>query len=118
MFEAASIRDWIGSNVVDPAGDTIGPLESIYFDTATDAPAFAAVRTGILGRYRLRFVPLDGATVTPKHLNVMYDKKVVKDAPSIDTDGELEAAVEPEVYAHYGLPYATGSGGERRLGRR
>ena len=118
MFEAASIRDWIGSNVVDPAGDTIGPLESIYFDTATDAPAFAAVRTGMLGRHRLRFVPLDGATVTPKHLVVVHDKRLVKDAPSIDTDGELEAAQEPEVYAHYGLPYATGSGGERRLGRR
>lgn len=118
MFEAANIRDWIGSNVVDPSGDAIGPLESVYFDTATDAPAFAAVRTGIIGRHRLRFVPLAGATVTPKHLVVVHDKRLVKDAPSIDTDGELEAAQEPEIYAHYDLPYATGSGGERRLGRR
>lgn len=90
----------------------------IDFDTATEASAFAAVRTGIIGRYRLRFVPLDGATVTPKHLNVVHEKQLVKDAPSIDTDGELAAALEPEVSAHDGLPYVTGSGGEWRLGRR
>jgi hypothetical protein len=118
MFEAASIRDWIGMGVVDPDGDTIGPLESIYFDTATDAPSFAAVRTGIIGRYKLSFVPLDGATVTPKHLNVVHGKRLVKDAPSIPTDGELEAADEPAIFAHYDLPYSVGANGERRLGRR
>ncbi|GAA2176146.1 PRC-barrel domain-containing protein [Agrococcus versicolor] len=118
MFEAANIRDWIGSNVVDPDGDTIGQLESVYFDTATDAPAFATVRTGIIGRHKLSFVPLAGATVTPKHLNVAHGKRLVKDAPSIPTDGELEAADEPAVYAHYGLGYAVGANGERRLGRR
>lgn len=118
MFEAASIRDWIGSSVVDPSGDAIGPLESIYFDTATETPAFATVRTGIIGRYRLSFVPLDGATVSPKHLHVVHDKRLVKDAPAIATDGELEASDEPAIYAHYGLPYAVGANGERRLGRR
>jgi len=118
MFEAASIRDWIGMSVVDPAGDTIGPLESIYFDTSTELPSFAAVRTGMIGRHKLSFVPLDGATVSPKHLNVVHDKRLVKDAPSIPTDGELEAAQEPDLFAHYGLPYAVGVNGERRLGRR
>lgn len=117
MFEAENLRDWIGLPVVDPAGDKIGQLESVYFDTSSDSPSFATVQTGIVGK-KLIFVPLDGAVVAPKHLKVQFDKKVVKDAPSIDTDGELEAALEPEVYAHYGLPYVTGSGGERRLGRR
>ncbi|WIB34973.1 hypothetical protein [Curtobacterium sp. MCJR17_043] len=56
--------------------------------------------------------------MTPKHLVVTFDKKAVKDAPSIATDGELDAALEPELFAHYGLPYQPGAGGERRLGRR
>ena len=118
MFEAENIRDWIGMPVVDPEGDKVGSLESIYFDTAADQPAFAPVTAGLLGRSRLVFVPLQGAVVTPKHLKVQFEKKLVKDAPSIETDGELEASREPAVFEHYGLVYQTGAGGERRLGRR
>lgn len=118
MFEAANIRDWIGLTVVDEADDKVGTLESIYYDTSTSEPAFGALTSGIVGFHKLLFVPLAGALVTPKNLRVAFPKKLVKDAPSIATDGELDAALEPELYQHYGLPYQTGSGGERRLGRR
>ena len=83
-----------------------------------DEPAFATVRVGFIGRHRLVFVPLAGATVTPKAVRVRYDKKVVTDAPSIDLDGELAAADEPAVFAHYNLPYEPGASGARRLARR
>jgi hypothetical protein len=118
MFEAENPRDWIGLSVVDPEDSKIGSLESIYFDTATDTPAFAAVHVGLLGGQKLVFVPLRGAVVAPKYLKVTSAKKLVKEAPSIATDGELEAAQEPELFAHYDIPYVTGSNGERRLGRR
>jgi hypothetical protein len=118
MFEPENIRDWLGLPVVDVDGDKVGTLESIYFDTATETPAFATVTQGILGRSRLTFVPLEGATVAPKHLKVAVAKKLVKDAPSIDTDGELEASREPAIFEHYGLTYLPGATGERRLGRR
>ncbi|QKS14339.1 PRC-barrel domain-containing protein [Curtobacterium sp. Csp1] len=118
MFEATDIRDWIGLTVVDEADDKVGTLESIYYDTATSEPAFGSVTTGLVGFQKLLFVPLVGATVAPKHLRVAFPKKLVKDAPTIPTDGELEASTEPVLYEHYGLQYQTGSGGERRLGRR
>ncbi|BDZ52221.1 photosystem reaction center subunit H [Frondihabitans sucicola] len=118
MFEAENLRDWIGLAVVDQDEDKVGTLESIYFDTATDRPAFATVQMGILGRQKLVFVPLEGAVVAPKHLKVTSGKKKIKDAPFIATDGELEAADEPAIFTYYELPYQTGSGGERRLGRR
>lgn len=117
MFEAENLRDWIGEPVVDLDGDRVGTLESVYFDTATDAPAFATVQSGVIGK-KLIFVPLNGAVVSPKYLKVQYGKKIIKDAPSIPTDGELQASAEPEIFQHYGLEYQTGSGGERRLGRR
>ena len=69
-------------------------------------------------RHRLVFVPLDRATVGPSYVKVAYGKKQVKDAPSIDTDGELPATDEEAVFKHYGLAYEPGAGGERRLGRR
>jgi hypothetical protein len=118
MFPAENLRDWRGEKVIDPEDNKIGELEAVYVDTATDQPAFATVKVGIIGRHRLVFVPLDGATVSPSALRVRYDKKLVGDAPGIDTDGELAAADEPALFAHYRLPYQPGAAGERRLARR
>jgi hypothetical protein len=118
MFEADNIRDWRERDVVDADGDKIGELEAIYVDTASDQPAFGSVKVGMVGRRRLTFVPLDRATVGPSYLRVAYPKKLVRDAPSIGTDGELAAADEKPLFEHYGLTYQQGAGGERRLARR
>ncbi|GAA3142126.1 PRC-barrel domain-containing protein [Streptomyces rameus] len=118
MFEASDIREWRGHDVVDADGHKIGALESVYVDTGTDQPAFATVTVGLPTRRRLAFVPLAGATVGPGYLKVVHGKDRVKKAPSIDTDGELPAAEEAAVFAHYEMPYAPGAGGERRLARR
>jgi PRC-barrel domain len=118
MFEAENIRDWRNHDVVDPEGHKIGQLEAVYVDTGTDQPAFATVRMGMIGRHRLAFVPLQGATVAPDKLRVAYPKGQVKDAFSIDLDGELAAEDESVVFQHYGLPYQPGLSGERRLARR
>jgi hypothetical protein len=117
VFEAEDVRDWLGHDVVDAGGSKIGALESVYYDTATQQAAFASVKVGLVSR-KLVFVPLAGATVAPGHLRVTVDRKLVKDAPSIDTDGELTADLEPAVFEHYGLAYVRGATGERRLGRR
>jgi hypothetical protein len=95
MFPAENLRDWRGKKVIDPESDKIGELEAVYVDTATDEPSFITVKVGFIGRHRLVFVPLAGATVTPDAVRVRHEKKLVQDAPSIDTDGELAAADEP-----------------------
>lgn len=118
MFPAENLRDWRGSNVIDPDGSKIGELEAVYVDTATDQPAFLTVKTGFIGRHRLVFVPAAGATVTPAAVRVRWVKKQVREAPSIDTDGELLATDEPAVFAHYQLEYVPGLNGERRIARR
>jgi sporulation protein YlmC with PRC-barrel domain len=85
MFEATDIREWRGHDVVDTEGHKIGELEAIYVDTSTDRPASATVRVGMPTRHRLTFVPLDQATIGPGHVKVSFDRKQVKDAPSIPT---------------------------------
>lgn len=114
-FPAENIRLWAGKDVVDAKGDKIGSMESIYYDTAADEAAFAAVQVGLVGKH-LVFAPLHGAVVGPGYVKVQVDKKLVRDAPSLGMDGELTRDQEAAVFAHYGLPYdATG---DRRLGRR
>src|SRR5689334_19541324 len=118
MFPAENLRDWRGQKVIDPDGGKIGELEAVYVDTATDEPSFATVKVGMIGFHRLVFVPLIGATVRPDAVRVRFDKKLVGAAPTIETDGELTAADEPAVFAHYDLPYAPSSAGGRALARR
>ncbi len=118
VFEAADIREWRGHDVVDAGGHKIGALEAIYVDTGTDLPSFGTVRVGMPTRHRLVFVPLDHATVGPGYLKVRYDKKQVKDAPAIGTDGELPAGDEEAIFKHYGLTYQPGADGARLLARR
>jgi hypothetical protein len=118
MFEAGNIREWRGHKVVDADGRKIGELEAVYFDTSTDLPSFGTVRIGAPARHRLVFVPLDEATVGPGYLKVGYDRKLVKQAPAIGTDGELPAGEEEAVFRHYDRTYQPGATGERRLARR
>jgi hypothetical protein len=119
VIPAENIRDWRGKPVVDPDEARIGELEAVYVDTLGDQPAFATVRvSSLFGKAHLVFAPLGGAVVTPDHVKVAFSKALVREAPSIDTDGELLAEDEPGVFGHYGLEYRTGSLGERRLARR
>lgn len=117
-FPAENIRDWREHDVVDVHGDKVGSLEAVYFDTESDQATFASVRVGMIGRHRLVFVPLTDAVVAPSYVKVTAEKKLIKDAPSIETDGELTSDLEPAVFEHYGLTYQPGISGERRLGRR
>ena len=118
MFEAADIREWRGHDVVHSGDHKIGELEAVYVATSTDPPSFGIVKAGMPTRHRLVFVPLSRATVGPGYLKVAYDRKQVKDSPSIITDGELPAADEEAIFKHYGLTYQPGTNGERQLARR
>ena len=118
MFPAENIRDWRGRAVVDADGRKIGELEAVYVDTVTDEPAFVTVKVGMIGRHRLTFVPLADAKVSPNHVRLSIRRDQAKGAPSIDTDGELLATMEPDLFSHYGIEYTPGAAGERRLARR
>jgi hypothetical protein len=118
MFEATDIREWRGHDVTDAEGHKVGELEAVYVDTGTDLPSFATVRVGLPTRHRLVFVPLNEAAVGPGYLKVAYNRSLVKDAPSIDTDGELPADGEEAIFTHYGLTYQPRAGGARLLARR
>ena len=119
MFPAENLRDWRGKKVIDPDGSKIGDLDGVYVDTATDEPTFVTVRVGTLaGRLKLVFAPVAGATVSPAAVRLQHPKKLVKDAPSIELDGEFGPDEERDVFAHYDLEYVPGLSGERRLAQR
>ena len=113
---AEDIKEWRGEDVLDPAGEKLGKLDEVYYDTETDQPGFAAVKSGVIGKH-VTLVPLAGATVGHDFLRVTASKDQVKNAPSLDPDAELSAEDEASSYGYFGLDYAPAGQGARRLAK-
>jgi hypothetical protein len=116
MIVVEDIKEWRGQDVVDAQGQKLGKLEEIYYDTETDRPAFAAVKSGTLSKH-LTLLPLAGATVGRDHLSVSAGKEQFKQAPSFPTDVDLSADDEQQAYAFYGLEYRPTGVSARRLAK-
>jgi uncharacterized protein (TIGR02271 family) len=116
MTQVTEAYEWRGRNVVSSDGDKIGTIEEIYLDTDTGQPEWATVRTGLLGTQHT-FVPL--AQVDHHHGEVVvpYSKDQVKDAPSVDPDGQLSHEEEDRLYDHYGVGGSGTGGSEQPAGR-
>jgi uncharacterized protein (TIGR02271 family) len=112
MSKSTDVLEWRGRTVVDRDGEKIGKLDEIYVDRQTNEPEWALVNTGLFGT-KSSFVPLQGAAPADDDVRVAYAKNQVKDAPSIDPDGELSPQEEEGLYRHYALDYSeqrSGSG--------
>jgi uncharacterized protein (TIGR02271 family) len=107
MPDIDTVRSWQGATMVDPDGDKIGTIESIYVDDQTGEPEWALVNTGLFGT-KSSFVPLAQASGSGDQVQVPYEKQLVKDAPRVDTDQHLSEAEEQELWRHYGLDYGSG----------
>lgn len=99
------VKQWRGQDVLDPEAKKLGRLVEILYDTQTDTPAFALVRSGRVGGRRVTLVPLSGASAGQDYLRVATDKNAFKNAPSFDPEGELSAEDEARAYDYYGLAY-------------
>jgi uncharacterized protein (TIGR02271 family) len=105
-----NVLEWRGQELLDNDGQKIGTIEEIYLDTETDQPEWALVKTGLFGG-KGTFVPLQQANPSGDGIQVPFEKNHVKDAPNVDSDGELSQSEEQTLYQHYGLDY-----GESRSG--
>jgi uncharacterized protein (TIGR02271 family) len=98
-------QSWQGRTMVDPAGDKLGTIDAIYLDDETGQPEWATVTSGMFTA-KTAFVPLSQAQDTGDSVQVPYDKQQVKNAPTMEADGQLSQDEEAELYRHYGLDYS------------
>lgn len=110
MTQVTEAYEWRGRDVVGTGGEKIGSLEEVYLDTGSDRPEWATVKTGLFGM-KQSFVPLRDADPVGGKVLVPYSKDQVKDAPSVDPDGDLSPAEEERLYAHYGIAIGGASTG-------
>jgi uncharacterized protein (TIGR02271 family) len=92
--------------MVGSDGERIGKITEIYEDPNTGKPEWATVSSGLFGS-KSNFVPLAGASPTGEDVRADVTKDQVKDAPGVETDGELSEEEEVRLFEHYGVPYTT-----------
>lgn len=106
MPEMTDAYEWHGRNIVGSDGEKIGKLSEIYDDPETGKPEWATVSSGLFGT-KSNFVPLAGASASGEDVRVRVTKDQVKDAPGVETDGELSEQEEQRLFEHYGVPYTS-----------
>lgn len=99
------LETWVGRPSVDKNGNKLGAIADVYMDDATGNPEWLAVVINGLFTNRVSFVPLAGAEEDGESVRVAYAKSLIKDAPSMELDGDLGAEEEERLYRHYGIPY-------------
>ncbi|RJT75116.1 DUF2382 domain-containing protein [Arthrobacter cheniae] len=103
------------SHVLASDGSKVGSAGQVYLDDQTGDPSWVTVKTGLFGTSE-SFAPLQGANVTGDDVTIGYTKEQVKDAPRVESDGELSPEEEETLYRHYGLSGHTGTTGTGNTG--
>ena len=117
MAELTEARDYRGRFLCDSNGERIGTIEEVYLDVETEEPDWALVNTAEQGT-RLSFVPLrDAVSVGDEDVRVPVPPDRIRDAATIEPDGELSAEQEAQLYEHYGMDYSEPSGAQSEEGQ-
>ncbi len=105
MTTMSDAYTWQGRDVVDSDGEKIGAIKEIYEDLHTGKPEWGLVTSGLFGT-RSHFVPLAGAQPAGEAVRVSATKDQVKNAPSVEGEGQLSEADERRLFEHYNVPFA------------
>ena len=106
MTEVTEAYGFRGRTIIDRDGDKIGKIDDVYEDKQGGQAEWALVNTGLFGTKKT-FVPLHDAQPVGEDVRVPLEKGRVKDAPSIEPDGELSESEERQLFEHYNVAYAS-----------
>jgi uncharacterized protein (TIGR02271 family) len=110
MLSETEATHAIGSTAYDNAGEKIGKVGQLFLDDQTGRPEFITVNTGLFGT-KETFVPVENATIENDSFVLPFSKDKIKDAPSVELDGNhLSEQEEEQLFEYYGMGEAYTSG--------
>lgn len=101
-FSSSSYHDMLDFLVVDPAGESVGTLYSMWSDQSTGRFEFIGFKTAWLSG-KNHIVPAAEVQVDPdkKTIHVPYTVEFLKDAPTFDAAAEITEEQEKSIREHY-----------------
>jgi uncharacterized protein YrrD len=92
--------DYVHRAAVDAEGNRIGKISHVYLDDQTGQPQWALVETGLFGT-RQSFAPIHGSRLDGELVVLAVSKDQVKDAPNVDTAGQLSDSEQEALRQYY-----------------
>jgi uncharacterized protein (TIGR02271 family) len=100
MTTTEALQDMEGRTAVDADGAKLGKIGQVYLDDQSGQPLWVTIHTGMFGT-KESFAPLYGSRTTGDDLQLAVSKDMVKDAPSVDSDGHIEDSENEALYRYY-----------------
>jgi uncharacterized protein (TIGR02271 family) len=100
MTTTEALQNMEGRTAVDADGAKLGKIGQVYVDDQSGQPLWVTIHTGMFGT-KESFAPLYGSRTTGDNLQLAVSKDMVKDAPSVDSDGHIEDSENEALYRYY-----------------
>lgn len=104
-FSSSSYHDMLDFRVLDPAGESVGTLYSMWSDQSTGRFEFIGFKTTWLSG-KNHIVPATNVQVDleSKTIHVPYTVEFLKGAPAFDAAAEITEEQEATIREHYDKP--------------
>lgn len=103
QLSAAEAMGWIGADVADLGGSSVGQLQGVYVDAGSDQAAWLIARLGRRRRARVVALPAANCAGAPFGVWVAQEADAIRSAPVVDPTRPLRREHELTICAHYGI---------------
>lgn len=100
---AAEAMAWIGADIAELSGDSVGQVQGFYVDAENGEPAWLIARLGRRRRARVVAVPFANCAGAPFGVWVAQEADAIRSAPVVDPSRPLRREHELTICAHFGI---------------
>lgn len=105
---AAEALSWLGAELAELKGGTVGEVQGLYLDADSGEPAWLVARLGRRRRTRLVAVPFSNCAGAPFGVWVAQEADAIRSAPVVDPTRPLRREHELTICGHFGIGETVG----------
>jgi hypothetical protein len=94
---------WLGAELAELGGDSVGQVEGVFVDADSGEPAWLVARLGRRRRTRVVAVPFANCAGAPFGVWVAQEGEAIRSAPVVDPTRPLRREHELTICAHFGI---------------
>jgi hypothetical protein len=100
---AAEAMSWLGADVAELGGDSVGQAQGLYVDAESGEPVWLIARLGRRRRARVVALPVSSCAGAPFGVWVAQEADAIRSAPVVDPTRPLRREHELMICAHFGI---------------
>lgn len=100
---AAEAMSWLGADLAELSGDSVGQVQGFYVDAESGEPIWLVARLGRRRRARVVALPLANCAGAPFGVWVAQEADAIRSAPVVDPTRPLRREHELMICAHFGI---------------